>query len=1042
MKRHEWAVHQFLVIMLVSMLILTSMPPVDIIRENYTGSEMDHSSSFLVQPIVGDLLDRVSFEINNTHGSFDGYNLFLLEESNITSGDYSTVLLIIDMNGNVIAERDLGSIPIFNNPAEFIDPETVLIGTETGAAFWYPRNDTMDWLDIHGHHEYEYNPNNDTIFTLRYTPQQIDGVDYMFDTLCEYDLSGNLVWSWNVSDFISEEWWCPYKDMNNFFRIITHTNTIYYDADDDIIFLNVRNTNTFYKLNHTSKEVIWGLGEYGNFTLYDIHGDECEELFYHAHAVEPIDANTFILFDNDYHNQTYEYNEISRIVEIKINETTMTANESWFYEAPHEYYSAYWGDADRLPNNNRIGTWGYPSTPADDISASLIEVNSNREIVWQLDLPYQGDFQYGVYRMERFRFRPILNSPADIESVDLDNALSWDVWYDHRNKRELPGNYTLYIDGTPTQTGTFNYTKYWQPTTIELSTGILERGIHNVTLEVDDGFGYKASDGVNLTVGTYYISRTGPIIIEKGQTTGLPTWSGATIFELFYNVTLNATLFLESDWTGQDIVLDPTSIDLGVHLVHLKLFNGSEIVYEDIFWLHVEPTNPPVIVPDHTSLIEIFWNDPLTLSWILSDATPHSWWILVNEVQRSEGSWSEQNHHLIWQVPTYPEGTYNITLVARDVLGQTTKSETTLNVFLSSNPYILSGPENRTIAWGRMGVSFEWNTYNAETWSLLRNGTSIDDGDATSGNITHVITAWKEGGWWIGTYNMSLQVMNAGNSITQAFWLDIVADPGDPYADAVVTGRSESYLMGENAVGAPDGLLATIYVDYTDGYLTLDMGDGEEIVDGPSFDFTVYAKDTSEYKVSISNSFYGSFVTLDTGTGIQSFDLATSGFSEARYVRITHFLGADTELDAIVAINYNIFLTDSDPPHIEASTNVLSLENGTETSLLWIVTDEMPWSYEIYLNSTLEISEFWDGSDVEYLFQATSVGVWNVTLAAYDAFGNVGVHSVLVEVFLPTSPQTPFSIHLLAGGFFMGLGIVFVLFILIEKRTHRLVHHV
>ncbi len=59
----------------------------------------------------------------------------------------------------------------------------------------------------------------------------------------------------------------------------------------------------------------------------------------HGHALEKISDDTFIYFDNDLHNQTDATNLRSRIMEIRLNEETMTANVSWEWIAPSDYFS-------------------------------------------------------------------------------------------------------------------------------------------------------------------------------------------------------------------------------------------------------------------------------------------------------------------------------------------------------------------------------------------------------------------------------------------------------------------------------------------------------------------------------------------------------------------------------------------------------------------------------------------------------------------------------------------------------------------------------
>jgi hypothetical protein len=1015
---------------LLSLFVLTPRTPVSPANEVTNNMTLRAPCSDSIPSDV--VLSSVNYSVTNTPESFDGYNLFLLTEYDLFLGTSQNVLIMMDMNGNVVTEKQLDSALNYDCPVEFIDPHTILLGTEKGATIWHIETDSLEYIGFSGHHEYEYNPNNNTIFTFTRSYENIDGVDYAFDIIEEHSMDGSLVWSWNVSDFISKDWWCPYNDTLGPYRDITHSNTIYYDADEDIIYYNSRHINTFYKLNHTSKEVIWGLGEHGNFTLYDLQGNQCNNLFYHAHSVEPIDDNKFILFDNDYHNQTDEYDQISRMVEIEINETTMTANESWYYEASPEHFSKGWGDANRLPNGNRVGVWGYASILSNATSASLIEVNENHDVVWETDFNYDSRFIYGIYRMERFRYTPILSSPDDIVSSNTTIRLSWDVWYDYRNKETLPGNYTLYIDGATTQEGLFNYTKYWQPTSITIDTGFISSGTHNVTLEVDDGFRNKVSDTVNVTVSGFHIMRTGLSTIETGQTESLPTWYGYTTSNLLYNITLNSTLFEQLNWTGQNIVLSPAEINLGRYAVHFQLFNGSRLVYEDSFWLQVDPMAPPVIVPMQTSALTLTEGGTLFLVWELSDSTPNNWTILVNDAETSGDVWTLSPYILNWSVPAYPHGTYNLTLVATDLLGNWSKSESILTIIPSKLPQFLSVPQDRAIAWGIEGVSFEWATYNAESWVLRRNGTQYSNGNATSGHISIEISNWRTDEWRPSTYNLTMVLLNDNYSVADTLWLAIVADPGDPYADAVVSDRSEFYLQGENALGAPDGLFSTIYMGYANGYLTLDMGENEEIIDGAGNDFVIYASG-GNYTVAVSNSLAITFTIIGTGGGNQTFDLSSSGLSEARFVKITYFDGADIEFDAIEAAHFNTPPSDTTPPTLVLEEGLYTLQKGLNSTLVWVASDETPWSYEIYVNSTLVSNNYWNGSNIEYFFEPATTGLWNVTLVVYDAFGNVAFDTVMIEVYEPSTPSNG-DLSLLIGILSFGLGVIVVIAIWIKKR--------
>ena len=96
------------------------------------------------------------------------------------------------------------------------------------------------------------------------------------------------------------------------------------------------------------------------------------------------------------------------------------------------------------------------------------------------------------------------------------------------------------------------------------------------------------------------------------------------------------------------------------------------------------------------------------------------------------------------------------------------------------------------------------------------------------------------------------------------------------------------------------------------GYIVLDMGSNALITDGPGDDFTVFEGNDGMdegYQIYASNDWNGSWSSCGTDTGTASFDLATAGMSEARYLRIVddgNIAGgqyAGFDLDAIHAWN-------------------------------------------------------------------------------------------------------------------------------------------
>lgn len=446
--------------------------------------------------------------------AFNGYNLFVLEQRNRTDGnDKRATLFITDMNGNVIIEKEIqrGSYRLADYSVEFINSTTILMRIGNNPTLWNYYTNISQTLDINlqgCHHDFEYNPITNTILVMKKIFSLVNETNYRFDEIIEYNASGGNIWSLDTRSFVSPNHWCPYHNKLGKTVDITHSNSLFWDVDEDIIILNLRNSNTFYKIDHKTGKMIWGLGEYGNFSLFDKYGNQKSNLFYHAHSVEQVDNNTFILFDNDYHNQINVNNHRSRIIEIEINETTMTANETWSWTAPPDYYSSIWSDADRLPNGNRLGTFGTLTHPDTNIGARFVEVNDDGEIVWEMKFENTEEFNYGAYSIERFRFSPIFTEFEDILIPENENlTISWQTWYNFRSKRNMTGSYTLFLDNEQIKSGNHTFDKFWRPTNLTFELKQLTIGNHNLTLMLEDEGGHYATNNINIKVGVQNTSQ-------------------------------------------------------------------------------------------------------------------------------------------------------------------------------------------------------------------------------------------------------------------------------------------------------------------------------------------------------------------------------------------------------------------------------------------------------------------------------------------------------------------------------------------------------
>ena len=267
------------------------------------------------------------------------------------------------------------------------------------------------------------------------------------------------VWEWSsfgtldryygeTHDGREPDWdWIAEKDGGDWL----HANALFFDPDNRKMYLNTFFPSQVYKLDYPSGAVEWSFGPGGDFELLG------GEWFRGAHDPEILPNGNILLFDN--HSMNFIPKELmrylsslpvargglsrtsiglvgpvlagegpsfpalgrsvsppaphalewvrkifygvggnwSRAVEYRIDEEARTAEQVWEYRGDRDFkfYSAGWGDADRLPNGNTLITDGAMDgvTPG----ALLIEVTPEGEKAWELELPAG----WGVYKSQR-----------------------------------------------------------------------------------------------------------------------------------------------------------------------------------------------------------------------------------------------------------------------------------------------------------------------------------------------------------------------------------------------------------------------------------------------------------------------------------------------------------------------------------------------------------------------------------------------------------------------------------------------------------------
>lgn len=951
------------------------------------------------------------FIINITkNGQYQtGYNLITLERR--TKGQLLKYLMIISTEGDIIANKTLHPNAMASfYPAHFINSTTVLLGNGAldGATLWHYKTDTMINLNIRGTHEYEYNSKDETIFTIR----RYEKEGFWHDSIEEYTLNGEKIWEKKTEDFIPVEYMCSYCTGNE----VGHGNSLFYNPEEETIIFNARNVNTFYKINHTNGEIIWALGEYGDFQLFDENGNQKESLFYHAHSVEQISDDAFILFDNDLHNKTNQFNERSRIVEITINEKTMTANVSWMWEGDEYLYSRYWGDAARLPNGNRLGAFGFMFGSDYELGSRLIEVNEEGDIVWEMNFA-PSKYEYGFYRAERFNFKPIITPQDEIigkENTSID--IEWEVFYNIKTKSNISGSYELYINDTVIEQGKHEFNKFWQESFIRTELPPLELGYYNVSLVLFDESGHFSMNSLNLSIMSYHIEREGPLEIEKGQNNSIITWKGFTSSPLSYELFINDVKEAEQIWEGEDIYYDLNKLTLGDHNLKIVFYNGSNKLFDDYFKVQIFPFAAPYFIEkpkDHT----IFWNDSLVLEWEIFDNTPREWILFINNKLLKKNVWTEKNISITWTVPNYNEGLHNISLVAYDNAGLKTISSVHIEILPPPIPVIIDITMHRQLKWGE-SKPFVWEVHGGKNWTLSVNNAIYSSGSIHNFQISLIIDEWDPEIFNFGVNNLSLQVDGFDyTSSFRNFSIKIVYETGDPYANELIESMSIFYSNGKNVLGEPNGRYARIFRDYANGYITLDMGESEEIIDKEGYDFIVYSP-SGYYQVLVTDNLSKSFKQIGEGEGNTQFDLSSIDINVVRYVRLALKSTDEVHIDAIEAYHYNSPIVDREPIiYKDEEQKEIVIRGRKKVMIEWNVFDDHPKNYSIYVNFKRVEFERWDGNNITFAYYFNKTGTMKVKLIVFNMFGNYARDKIIVHVISLIGKLSPLLlVRMLIGG--------------------------
>eukprot|EP00998_Keelungia_sp_KM082_P007943 NODE_412_length_1974_cov_68.882512_g405_i0.p1 GENE.NODE_412_length_1974_cov_68.882512_g405_i0~~NODE_412_length_1974_cov_68.882512_g405_i0.p1 ORF type:complete len:414 (-),score=81.65 NODE_412_length_1974_cov_68.882512_g405_i0:31-1272(-) len=342
------------------------------------------------------------------------------------------------------------------------------------------------------HHDIQYSPITNTFMALHRWVDKSLKPPVLYDDILEVSPQGKIMWVWNGSTELpfqngTDQYGWTSKDKHpdsdcvdfrvGWCRDWMHGNTVFFDEGENMIYYNAKHTDSFWKIDRATGKVVWAVGKFGGFKLYNKNGDEVKELFLKAHGIERIGPNRFIIFDNLFHGDKKK----SRWLEMVVDPEAKTAREVAYWVAPPHRYSHQMGDADRLPNGNTL--------MSITTTGSLTESHPDGDIAWELTFPMPKEGKGGkwwIYHAEKFMLTPRIRlrmaEPAPVSEGVVDLSVS--LWNTVRVRYRAMGTLTVHYKRQLLLEHKFQFEVNWIETVVTTQFHVPDRVCDDFAVQV------------------------------------------------------------------------------------------------------------------------------------------------------------------------------------------------------------------------------------------------------------------------------------------------------------------------------------------------------------------------------------------------------------------------------------------------------------------------------------------------------------------------------------------------------------------------------
>ncbi len=304
---------------------------------------------------------------------------------------------------------------------------TAVATDEIHHAFWPMESGNFLMLSIE-QLEFDDWPGSDQDPAAPRAPAKVIG-----DTIIEFQPDGAVINEWKLSEILDPERICygsfapfwarkGYKDTYDW----SHANGLTYDPKDDSILVSVRHQDAVIKFSRSTGELIWILGDHGNWTapwsdkLLTSKGELAWQ--YHQHNVSITRDGGVMVFDNGtgralpFDKPRTAPENFSRAVEYLVDENAKSVEQIWEFDAGKDtgYYSTFVGGATLLPQTGNVFvtfggvTYEDDGTPSDNnqlhrVMARHVEVTRDAAPEKVLELAIEDRSETDAIRYFSFR---------------------------------------------------------------------------------------------------------------------------------------------------------------------------------------------------------------------------------------------------------------------------------------------------------------------------------------------------------------------------------------------------------------------------------------------------------------------------------------------------------------------------------------------------------------------------------------------------------------------------------------------------------------